>query len=181
MKNSGRGICKHCQNDFIKKDSRQIFCNIVCVNKHNHTGKKKGNLSDETKEKIRRSVLARKRYNVNEMEDEIREKHFQKVIKHSKGKYRDYLPESILQLSSRTIRKIFKRMKLPCSRCGWNEAVCDLHHIKGKKILDANNHTNLTYLYPNCHRLFHCKIIGVEDVINLKDYIGETWGKFYYG
>lgn len=89
--------------------------------------------------------------------------------------------KSLLDLSLRTVHKIFKRMGVKCSRCSWNEGTCDIHHINGKKIPDPHNNKNLCVLCPNCHRLFHNKKIKKEELINLDDYIGETWKDFYYG
>lgn len=91
------------------------------------------------------------------------------------------IPESLLELSSRTIRKILKRLEIGCSRCKWNEGTCDIHHIHGRKIENPNKHNNLTYICPNCHRLFHEKKIGFNDVITLEQQIGDNWKKYYYG
>ena len=90
-------------------------------------------------------------------------------------------PTSIWDVSSRTITKILKRMNVGCSRCGWKEATCDIHHIRGKQIDNPHAHTNLTILCPNCHRLFHAGIIGPSDVITLEQQVGERWKDFYHG
>lgn len=104
-----------------------------------------------------------------------------KVGAFTKGQFKGATVETLLQLSKRTVSKIFKRLNVGCSRCGWNEASCDIHHIYGRKIEHANSHVNLTYLCPNCHRLFHCRKIGPQDVKNLQVYIGESWREVYYG
>jgi hypothetical protein len=90
-------------------------------------------------------------------------------------------PESILDLAKRTVSKIFKRMKVGCSNCGWSEGTCDLHHIRGRKIENANDHNNLTLLCPNCHRLAHEKKIPIEKIKTLEQHIGDIWKTFYYG
>lgn len=86
---------------------------------------------------------------------------------------------SILDLSPRTVVKIFDRMNMGCSRCGWNEASCDLHHINGRKIPNADNHDNLCLLCPNCHRLCHSGKIKKEELISLTDYMGDIWRLYY--
>ena len=88
---------------------------------------------------------------------------------------------SILDTSSRTVRKILKRLGKGCSRCGWLEGGCDVHHIRGRKIPDANNHDNLTLICPNCHRLAHERKISRDDLIPLTKYIGDDWKQHYYG
>jgi 5-methylcytosine-specific restriction endonuclease McrA len=89
---------------------------------------------------------------------------------------------SLYDLSSRTVQKILKRLNLPCSNCGWHETdvVCDIHHIIEKKNGGTNEHNNLTYICPNCHRLVHSKKLDSKLLINLQDYIGDTWKQYYY-
>lgn len=89
---------------------------------------------------------------------------------------------SILDVSKRTTQKILKRMKLPCSLCGWfYEGVsCDLHHIVPRSSGGSDENTNLTYICPNCHRLVHTGHIPIENLITLQDYIGESWKDYYF-
>lgn len=89
-------------------------------------------------------------------------------------------PDNIFDVSSRTTRKILTRMNLKCSHCGWNKDICDIHHINGKKIENPNNHRNLSYLCPNCHRLAGKGKILKEELINLYDYVGDNWKQHYY-
>lgn len=84
-----------------------------------------------------------------------------------------------MELSSRTISKIFDRMKLGCFICGWNEATCDIHHIVPKSKGGSNDLTNLTILCPNCHRIAHCKKI-TEGLPSLAERVGDEWRNFYY-
>ena len=72
-------------------------------------------------------------------------------------------------------------MNKGCSKCGWNETICDIHHIRGRKIPDPHSHSNLTYLCPNCHRLAHEKILAVDELIPISIYFGNEWLKYYYG
>jgi hypothetical protein len=90
--------------------------------------------------------------------------------------------KSLLELSSRTVSKILKRMKLGCSFCGWfvDGVACDIHHINEKKNGGNDEHDNLTYVCPNCHRLIHSGKIGKDKLVNLYDYIGERWKDYYY-
>lgn len=89
--------------------------------------------------------------------------------------------KSILEASSRTVRKILKRLGKGCSRCGWSEGGCDVHHIRGRKVQDPDNHDNLTLLCPNCHRLVHERKVSPNDLIPLTRYIGDDWKQHYYG
>jgi len=118
-----------------------------------------------------------------------KEKEFEKINWHtvgakgSKGKYKN--PLVITDISTRTISKILKRLieieNLGCCICGWNEGVGDLHHINGKKIKNPNNHKNLSYVCPNCHRLVHEGKIKKEQLISFFDQIGDNWKKYYFG
>ena len=89
---------------------------------------------------------------------------------------------SLLDLSKRTVSKILKRMNLPCSRCGWHVsgAICDIHHILPRKKGGVDSHDNLTYICPNCHRLAHSNLLNVKELINLNDYIGDSWKQYYF-
>ena len=89
-------------------------------------------------------------------------------------------PTSLFDLSTRTLCKILRRLEIGCSRCGWSEAAGDIHHIGGRKIPDANNHRNLTYLCPNCHRLAHSGKIKQDDLISLETQVGDRWKDFYF-
>ena len=101
-------------------------------------------------------------------------------------KHASYLRETeittLYDLSARTVTKIIRRMKLPCSQCDWyvNDVVGDLHHIIPKKQGGSNEHTNITYICPNCHREVHSGKIDSNSLISLNDYIGDEWKKFYF-
>ena len=128
MKRPDKLNCKICNNEFKPSHIREVCCSKECKNKN-----KKESQIHLTKEKRAKSSA-----------------------KASKGKYKRN-PQSILDLSSRTVSKIIQRLEIGCSRCKWNEATGDIHHINGRNIPNADNHSNLTYLCPNCHRLFHYK------------------------
>lgn len=93
-----------------------------------------------------------------------------------------FVPLSIFDCSSRTVTKILRRLeKMHCSRCSWNEGSCDVHHIRGRKIDDPHQHSNLTVICPNCHRLAHEGKITPEELVNLDEFIGDAWKQAYYG
>lgn len=85
----------------------------------------------------------------------------------------------ILDVSHRTIAKILERMNVGCSRCGWNESTCDIHHINGRQIENPNDNRNLCILCPNCHRLVHTHKISKNELVSVYDYIGDTWKDYY--
>lgn len=166
--------CPQCKNEFQSLDKRRKFCSRKCSNIHSNTGRI---LSEESKQKVSDSLKIRNKNNPQTKID--KEKQSIRIGKTTKGKYKN--PENILELSKRTITKILLRLKIGCSQCGWNETICDIHHINGREINDPHNHNNLTYICPNCHRKCHNNLIPKENLINLNDYIGTKWKDFYYG
>lgn len=42
-----------------------------------------------------------------------------------------------------------------CSRCGWDKAMCDVHHIVQRKHGGRNTMRNAEVICPNCHRIHH--------------------------
>lgn len=144
--------CKVCQDIFAPSHKKEICCSKECKRENKR-------LANSLRTQKQKELAG---------------------AKGSKGKYKRN-PESLLDLSPRTISKILSRLGIGCSRCGWNEASCDIHHIYGRNIENANHHANLTCLCPNCHRLFHSKKIGSSDVICLIEQIGDKWKECYYG
>lgn len=161
--------CEICAVMFVPSHSRTRTCSKACFLSLREK------ILPKTKEKIKKGLK------------EHYKKHPKKIVPNmselvgntTKGKYQK--PDSIWDLSPRTIGKIFKRLNLGCSLCGWNEAPCDLHHILGKKIPDPHNHNNLTYVCPNCHRKAHSGKISKENFISLTVFLGDKWKDFYYG
>jgi len=168
--------CPNCNKVFQTKDKRAKFCCRSCS--ATYTNKNKV-LSEKHKQNI--SLGLKKHFDNHPEKIRRGDEAAQDVAKGTRGKFRDQLPNSILELSNRTANKILKRMKLACSRCGWNEAPCDLHHIKGRKIEDCDNHSNLSYLCPNCHRLAHNNLIKSDELITFDQYVGDKWTEYYYG
>ena len=101
--------------------------------------------------------------------------------KRASKKFKRTYPKSLAEIHHQTLAKLVRRMNLGCSRCKWDLTTCDLHHIKGRKINDPHSHKNLSYLCPNCHRLFHNGIITEGDILDLEEHVGDTWKEFYYG
>jgi hypothetical protein len=87
--------------------------------------------------------------------------------------------DSIWYLNSIPRKRVLVNLKIGCSRCGWSEDMCDLHHIYGRKIPNANSHDNLSYLCPNCHRLADKKKIKPETIIPFSKQVGERWRDVY--
>ncbi len=186
--------CEYCNAIFMAEHPKRKFCSRKCSGLSsipNHapiTEERNKKLSESMKKKYKedsdykkRVSLGVKRY-FEKNPDKIRkgEVASKAVAKSTKGKYRKNA-KSILEYSKRTISKIVRRIGLGCSYCGWNECICDIHHINGKKIPDANNHNNLTMLCPNCHRKAHQGLIRKDELINLNDYLGDKWKDCYYG
>lgn len=185
-------VCLYCSTEFVCKDKRRKFCNCSCAS--SHTGKNKV-VKQSTKDKISKSLIEKHKCEVytkkisdglklhykNNPESKLsREVATKQGIESSLGKHnRD--PQSLMDLSKRTVSKILKRLNIGCCVCGWNEALCDIHHIYGRKIENADDHKNLAYLCPNCHRKFHRKKIGISELVTLDVYIGDKWKSVYYG
>jgi len=173
--------CLYCKKEIaIKKreDSRKKFCNLSCSAFFNN--QKRSKLSEEQRKKIS-EALKLKYKSDNPPKRNSPEEQSKLIGKLTKNKYKGNSIQSILDASLRTACKIIKRMKLPCSRCSWNESTCDIHHINGRKINDPHNHKNLCILCPNCHRLAHNNLINKNELINLEDYISDSWRDYYYG
>lgn len=183
-------IYKNCQKEFKTYDHRQQFCSKTCGAKNRNTVWSKESRAKAKKtlarkyledpkysERMSASLIAYYKNNENKNKGE---KHSKAVGKATKGKF-NANPNNLYELSGRTRLKIIRRLNLKCSQCGWNEDVCDIHHINGKKIHDPHNHKNLCILCPNCHRLAHKNKIEKEKLKNLEDQIGLDWKQFYYG
>lgn len=99
-----------------------------------------------------------------------------KVVNHKTGNF------SLVDLSPRTISKIFKRANLGCAICGWNESICDLHHIIERSNGGSDELSNLIYVCPNHHRIIHNeqefdKTVFINRTL---DKILPNWKDFYH-
>jgi ribosomal protein L37AE/L43A len=181
---SGRFCCQSCARSFSTSKNRDIINNkrsnaLLGHSVSNETRQKisKNNKSGNIEIKAKISTGYKDYWNsLSEIEKEsIIAKRKHGLNKHYFKKY-----NSILDVSLRTVYKILDRMQIGCLICGWNEAHCDIHHINGRKIKDANSMKNLTYICPNCHRLVHSNKIDKSQLISLADAIGESWLDFYF-
>tara|TARA_R110000868_G_scaffold95639_2_gene262916 strand:- start:416 stop:703 length:288 start_codon:yes stop_codon:yes gene_type:complete len=73
-----------------------------------------------------------------------------------------------------TRRKINFAGNEPCEICNVQEYLVQ-HHIRGRKIKDANNPFNLTNICSNCHTKVHHGIIIVEKKCMTTDGIKLIW------
>ena len=158
-------ICENCKEKHSGSYGSGRFCSNKCARGFS-TKEKRSEINFKVSQKLKLS-------------DEIVEE--RKNAKHASFVRENELT-SIMDLSSRTVAKILRRMKLPCSKCGWyhDGVVGDIHHIKEKKKGGSNLNDNLTYICPNCHRLVHSGIINPDQLVSLQDYIGDTWKDYYY-
>jgi 5-methylcytosine-specific restriction endonuclease McrA len=88
------------------------------------------------------------------------------------------IPDSLFDVSSRTLQKILKRMGVKCSNCGWDKTTCDVHHIVPRAQGGTNANENLTILCPNCHRMAHEN--KLSDMINIEQQYGDKWREHYF-
>lgn len=188
-------ICPVCGNKFETKNRRKKTCNRKCAGISTIPFHKEKTTEDiekqsiaikskyETDPEYRGKVsLGLKKYYRDNPDKIMRGEQLSKLIAETtRGKYNKN-PKSILELSSRTVRKIFKRMKIGCSLCNWSKGICDIHHINGRKIPDPDNHNNLCYICPNCHRLIHEGKIKNNQLISLQEMaIFSSWKEYYFG
>ncbi len=166
-------ICIKCGKEFseewrsksAQRKAPLLYCSFSCARSRFH--------SPEKKERIRNSLLA-----FNKKEKEVNPNKNRRVSSFS----RESEATSILQLSKRTMIKILKRMKLSCSNCNWfvEDVSLDVHHILPVKQGGLDEHSNLSYLCPNCHRLVHSGKIKSTELVPLNVLIGDKWKSFYY-
>lgn len=171
--------CKLCKKTFEvdSKSKRKQFCNLSCAVTFNN--QQRGPLNENHKNKISSSLKNKRSNSPNLFPSGI--EHSKSVGKTTKGKYNGENVKSILDLSKRTTSKILKRIGVQCSNCGWDKTTCDIHHIKGRKIPDCDNHSNLCLLCPNCHRLVHEGKLQICELKTLDEIIPENWRDYYYG
>lgn len=89
--------------------------------------------------------------------------------------------KSLNDCSKRTTTKILKRSNKGCEICGWNEAVCDLHHIIPKSKGGKDLNSNFIIVCPNCHRIIHHSNNFSEEFL-LEKSVENTfkdWIKYY--
>ena len=105
-------------------------------------------------------------------------KHTDATKKKQAKSFAGKIPDTLFDVSSRTLQKILKRMGVKCSNCGWDKTTCDVHHIVPRKDGGTNENTNLTILCPNCHRMAHEH--KLTEMINIEKQYGDKWREFYF-
>jgi len=165
-------ICENCEKEHNGEYGSGRFCSSKCARCFSTKEKRQ-----EINKKVSETLF--KTFNDGLSLQQV----IQRKIKEKHASYvRETEVTTIFDLSSRTVSKIFKRLKLPCSYCGWYhiDVVCDFHHIIERKNGGSNEHDNITYVCPNCHRLIHNGIIHKETLITLDKYVGNSWKDYYY-
>lgn len=168
--------CLNCGVVFHPRHDVQRFCGLSCSSKHR----------ERTPRPIKESSRAMRSLSMAQwwatspaaptLKDALRARGLISQV----GK-RAVTPDSLLELSSRTVSKVLRRLGLPCSNCGWDRTICDLHHIHGRKIPNPHAHHNLAYLCPNCHRLAHEGKLQAHDIIPFSQQIGDSWRVLFMG
>jgi hypothetical protein len=166
--------CKYCGSDVEKR--RNKFCDRDCYINYKRENE---TISKEVRNKMSKSLSETRKRNPDKFPSGV--EHSRSVGRGTVGKYKRNNINGILELSSRTVTKVIKRMNLGCSRCGWDKATCDIHHINGRDGDNADSHENLCLLCPNCHREYHCGNFGKNELKPLIETIPENWQDYYYG
>lgn len=183
---SGRFCSEKCARSFSTSKNREE------INRKRSNTLKGHKVSDETKKKLSQNnpshdIKVREKIKQGNKRywNNLSEKEKKSVIENRRSGlinyYKENGPDSIMDVSKRTMHKVLYRMNIGCLVCGWNEAHCDVHHINGKKIDNPDAMSNLTYVCPNCHRLIHSNKISKEKLVSLEDAIGDSWKDFYFG
>lgn len=74
----------------------------------------------------------------------------------NKGKVYAHKTDSCEYASKKAWTNAAKRLRGDkCSRCGWDRAPCDVHHIVTRSCGGKNTIENAEILCPNCHRERH--------------------------
>lgn len=178
-KRKNNKICPNCEKMFLPKRKKQKYCCKECSDKKSSERAKEPWKNEEYRKKV--SDGLKQTWASNREVFSSGEKHSKIVGETTKGKYKGTDITSILDVSKRTTSKIIKRLDLGCVLCGWKESSCDIHHINGKKIENCNEHNNLTYICPNCHRLVHTGKIDKSRLISLDKILPDNWMELYYG
>ncbi len=168
--------CEQCQHELTKKHQKR-FCSLSCAAKFNNA--KRPPMSEE--QKIKLSVSLKRAHEMNKSNFSRGTRHSKAVGKSTRGKFRKDEPNSILELSTRTQQKIIRRMNIPCVVCGWCESTTDIHHIIPRKNGGSDDHSNLTIVCPNHHRMLHTKKLDASNLKTISQILGDSWKDFYYG
>ena len=172
-------ICENCEVSHTGEYGSGRFCSIKCSKGFSTKAKRK-----EINEKVSKTLILKlnNKLTIEEVNEDKRKKQENKnLLKHASYE-RETEATTLCDLSTRTISKILKRLKIACSNCNWyvENVVGDLHHIVERKNGGSDDHNNLCYICPNCHRLIHSNKIDINTLISLDKQIGDTWKEYYY-
>jgi DNA-directed RNA polymerase subunit RPC12/RpoP len=179
--------CERCGKEHDGSYGSGRFCCLSCANKRV--------ITDNVKKKISESVEVYYKNNPKPKHQYVCEncgKHFEQKIKIRNGKkihclecrrnvpHKKLNVKSIKELSKRTISKILKRANKGCCICGWNDAVCDIHHVLEKSNGGNDEMDNLVILCPNHHRIIHSNgLIKIDLLEYTLDKSFKDWKNYY--
>ena len=64
--------------------------------------------------------------------------------------------------NKKNVKKYASSGKKPCEMCSEVGVPLQEHHIRGRKIKNYNDPSNVCYICPNCHSRIHYDIVIVE-------------------
>lgn len=185
---------KLCPTCLIEHNEEGIFCSYKCSNFKEWSKTEREKIGNAVKNSQKfKNYLKKKKLNKPFKICELCGKQFTNRVRkdsklrclkcrQTKRERKKKIINNLYDISSRTRTKIISRLKLSCSRCGWNEGRVDIHHIISKKNNGSNNFDNLTPICPNCHRLYHEGKIKRNEVKSLEElHINDWWKTVYYG
>jgi Zn finger protein HypA/HybF involved in hydrogenase expression len=168
--------CPTCHKKFFTVDKRRKFCSRSCSAKSSNHRIHSLAQRENTRQALKNWWARQPKREKERRQNAVREL----GIRSQQGK-RKGAPRSILKLSKRTVMKILRRLELKCSRCGWDKEICDIHHIVSRKHGGTDDHANLTYICPNCHREAQRGRIDPSELVTLDVFLQDDWLRVYYG
>lgn len=173
------------EKSFLQGKYRKT-CSAKCANSRPMTEEKRKKISEGVKRTIKPKIyhytceICGNSFTKEHPFKKGRHIHCEKCIQNRPHFLKD--PDSILDVSKRTISKILKRSNQKCSICGWNESTCDIHHIIPKKYKGDDSTDNLIIVCPNCHRVIHTtNKYSIEFLKTLSiSKIFSNWQDFYH-
>lgn len=184
-------ICEHCGKEHDGTFGSGRFCSKACANARSHEANSRVKCSETLKAALLRIEQEGRHcekcgtvYHSKDLSRKLCFGCLPATIRYSCTKREE--PQSILDLSKRTVIKILRRMKLPCSCCGFYiEGVSlDIHHILPRQLGGSDDMSNLTYICPNCHRIAHTNSFLLSrpliSIVQQLESLGLDWKEFYY-
>lgn len=143
-------ICEYCNTSFdadIREHNRgnAKFCSISCGMKNSNSNREQINKICKHCGRDYQSSNNNSQY----CSKSCKQKNYRHTSKHILGKEKELIDN---------IRKE------PCSICGWQESIRDVHHIIPVSKGGKNINENLISLCPNHHRMVHNNLISENDL-----------------